>query len=708
MIVLVSSGVLLACPKNPTTIADYPMKTYYVNELILFSGAKSHDNGPIYGRKEPKWLWDFNYKSSVGFTPSETATESTMEWVYNQSGTYIVAVKYVDEDGLYGNLFTMSITIAPQVSKEEAVYSYNNADQVITENFPSIIVPYQNPNNISSTAEITNSINDYAPPNLDYYYDERGRLAYLSDDNQSSYYESLGYEPNSNVNWQEFGTYNGNPQVNADFTYDGLSRLVESSGIEPNGTREETYFYDNDGNITMKDQDGHGYTYSYDFGQKGNNRLTSVTTLLGNHQLLTAGPVQGTTFNFTYDYKGNMISDQRKGITNIQYNYQNLPVVMQSTGSNFTYRYDDHGNRISKMVTSSQTSTEEYYLRDQTGREVAVYDVQTQKVKMFNLYGDDLVGRVNVTWGVPIRLTDENGQPSISNLPSYDRYYYLKDHLGNIIETVSESGDVVNKQYYYPYGGYIPNTSYADGGVANNKYKFTGKERDNETNYDYFGARFYDSEIGRWTSVDPKAEKYPGWSPYNYCMDNPIKYYDPNGMWVLTKLDGHITLTRISPSESKQIAWGKCTPGLIGTAVMFFQDFVNRDPSIGHNSFMDYAAGFVGAKFFGAVATAIIEIPFAVRDAKETDVLAMRDQKLFQRLLSDHPNIFSQQQVGELHDGAIVSVTASDGTKLMVNQDYIKSFKNIDAAEAAIKGLIKPIENDVDTEMLFENKNNNY
>ena len=62
-------------------------------------------------------------------------------------------------------------------------------------------------------------------------------------------------------------------------------------------------------------------------------------------------------------------------------------------------------------------------------------------------------------------------------------------------------------------------------------YSFTGKERDAETGFSYFGARYYDSDLsGLFLSVDPMADKYPSISPYAYCMWNPVKLVDPNGM----------------------------------------------------------------------------------------------------------------------------------------------------------------------------------
>lgn len=63
-----------------------------------------------------------------------------------------------------------------------------------------------------------------------------------------------------------------------------------------------------------------------------------------------------------------------------------------------------------------------------------------------------------------------------------------------------------------------------------NPATFTGKERDSETGYGYFGARYMDHELMTiWLSVDPMADKYPSISPYTYCAWNPVKLVDPDG-----------------------------------------------------------------------------------------------------------------------------------------------------------------------------------
>ncbi|MGD9489408.1 MAG: RHS repeat-associated core domain-containing protein [Calditrichaceae bacterium] len=114
-----------------------------------------------------------------------------------------------------------------------------------------------------------------------------------------------------------------------------------------------------------------------------------------------------------------------------------------------------------------------------------------------------------------------------------NRYYYLKDHLGNIRVTVNEFGQAEAYNDYYPFGLQMPGRS-VNNAMTDDIYKFGGKELDEESglNWYYFGARYYDPAIGRWLSVDPLASSYPSWSPYNYSLNDPIGKRDPDGRFV--------------------------------------------------------------------------------------------------------------------------------------------------------------------------------
>ena len=128
----------------------------------------------------------------------------------------------------------------------------------------------------------------------------------------------------------------------------------------------------------------------------------------------------------------------------------------------------------------------------------------------FNLFGNSLFGRYEPSNGA--------------------RRYYLKDNLGSTRMVTDNNGNILQTFDYYPFGLLMPGRN---GGSGSTMEQFTGKELDNEgtqnLNLYYFGARYLDPAIGQWTSVDPLAKKYPGWSPYNYGLDDPIKIIDPNG-----------------------------------------------------------------------------------------------------------------------------------------------------------------------------------
>ena len=78
--------------------------------------------------------------------------------------------------------------------------------------------------------------------------------------------------------------------------------------------------------------------------------------------------------------------------------------------------------------------------------------------------------------------------------------------------------------------------SYKAAGSLTNKNKFGGKELQNQEFSDSSGLEFYDfaarnyaPQVGRWWSRDPKVDKSVWLSPYNYCLNNPIKFFDPDG-----------------------------------------------------------------------------------------------------------------------------------------------------------------------------------
>jgi RHS repeat-associated protein len=128
--------------------------------------------------------------------------------------------------------------------------------------------------------------------------------------------------------------------------------------------------------------------------------------------------------------------------------------------------------------------------------------------------------------------------------------FYHQDHLGSSSNLTNTKGALINESSYYPYGSLrfrSPELSRSD------SYQFTQKERDTESELDYFDARYFGSRLPRFISTDPiiecsfeKLSPNPQrWNAYAYCRSNPIAFVDVDG-----KEEWKITLRAYIPENS--------------------------------------------------------------------------------------------------------------------------------------------------------------
>jgi RHS repeat-associated protein len=296
-------------------------------------------------------------------------------------------------------------------------------------------------------------------------------------------------------------------QQSYDYTYDRLNRLTVAGFTTPNltGQYNEVIGYDVMGNIkTLNRYKGNAVTpvdklvYTYE-NSNGSNRLLSVEDQSGSD----IGQLNGLT-TYTNDVNGNLKIDS---------NHLNLPQTVTKAGTGagtITYIYDATGKKLRKVLTGANRDYVSGIEYDNGG---AIAFIQTEE------------GRAR-----------PNGS-------GYFYDYLLKDHLGNTRVIIGQDGVVSQQTDYYAFGMEM-NRGINVTASPDNKYKYNGKELQEElgmNQYDY-GARFYDPVIARWTTIDPLAEKSRRWSPYNYAINNPLRFIDPDGKAIIN-IEGGVRFT---------------------------------------------------------------------------------------------------------------------------------------------------------------------
>jgi len=269
------------------------------------------------------------------------------------------------------------------------------------------------------------------------------------------------------------------------FRYDQLNRLT-AAWTPQAGTANSwanQYQYDPWGNLLQKVQIPNWPGEALGVTVNGNNQVTS----------------------WCYDAAGNVVgSSACPSFTNIYDGQNRLTSAQNNTGITTSYDYDANGQRVKK----SNGSTNTLYWYGPGGEVLEETDLSGNLQNEYVFFGGKRIARYSATNGYS---------------------YYFADHLGSADVVTDASGNIKEESDYYPFGG---ERIVTDLGI-DNRYKFTGKERDPETGCDYFGARYYCNPIGRF--ITPDSIAYSGLDDpqslnlYSYVGGHPTSMIDPDG-----------------------------------------------------------------------------------------------------------------------------------------------------------------------------------
>jgi RHS repeat-associated protein len=184
-------------------------------------------------------------------------------------------------------------------------------------------------------------------------------------------------------------------------------------------------------------------------------------------------------------------------------------------------RYDATGNRIVKRVDTPSSSTTTHYVRDASGNVMATYQ-ETELLEQ-PVYGS---ARIGLYKGGSIKGHRMLGQ----------KQYELSNHLGNVLAVITDNvgmnagevwATVVSTSDYYPFGMQMQGRTFQS---ESYRYGFQGQEKDDETGLVDYKFRMHDPRIGRFFAVDPLADKYPYYSPYQFSGNRLIDMIELEGL----------------------------------------------------------------------------------------------------------------------------------------------------------------------------------
>jgi RHS repeat-associated protein len=381
--------------------------------------------------------------------------------------------------------------------------------------------------------ETTRASDNAKLQNLTYTYDPIGNITEIADAAQQTiYYNNQVVDPSTRYAYDaiyRLTTAKGREHIGQvtqpQTTWDDSPRMNQPLPTDGQAMRNyvETYQYDPVGNLlAMVHAATNGNwtrAYAYDEPNRSptNNRLTSTSV----------GALKDA---YGYDGNGNITQMPQLSLMTVDFKDQlhlcQQQVINSGPGERTYYVYDLTGQRVRKVTerVNGTIKQERVYLggfeiyREYNGSNTRV------TLERETLHLTDDKRRVAL---VETKTIDSN--VSSSSLPSTTARYQFDNHLESACLEVDVNAVLISYEEYYPFGS----TSYQGGRsvseVSLKRYRYTGKERDEETGLYYHGARYYASWLGRWTSCDPGG-LVGGTNIYAYCRNNPVKRMDPQGM----------------------------------------------------------------------------------------------------------------------------------------------------------------------------------